>query len=112
LRSEPITDQSDLVHEFRAGLKDAGFVDRENVAVEVNSSEGQVAKLPGLVADRIRKPVAVIVGNIAPAQAAKTAITTVPLFLSSGMIPSYSASCRALIDRAATSLASSSSAAW
>ena len=79
LRSEPITDQSDLVREFRAGLKDAGFVDGENVAIELQSAEGQVAKLPGLVADMIRKPVAVIVGNIAAAQAAKTATTTVPI---------------------------------
>ena len=79
LRSEPITDQSDLVREFRAGLKAVGFVDGENVVVEIRSADGQVAKLPGLVADMIRKPVAVIVGNIAPAQVAKTATTTVPI---------------------------------
>jgi hypothetical protein len=46
LRSEPITDQSDLVREFRAGLKDAGFVDGENVALEIQSAEGQVASCP------------------------------------------------------------------
>jgi putative ABC transport system substrate-binding protein len=79
LRSEPVTDQSDLARELRAGLKDAGFVDGENVAVEIQSAEGQVANLPGLVADMIRKPVAVIVGNIASAQAAKGATTTVPI---------------------------------
>lgn len=87
LRSEPITDQSDLVREFRAGLKDAGFVDGENVAVEIHSAEGQVAKLPGLVADMIRKPVAVIIGNIAAAQAAKSATTTVPIIFVVGADP-------------------------
>ena len=79
LRSEPLTIQSDLVSEFRAGLKDAGYVEGENVTVEYQSADGQVAKLPGLVADMIRRPVAVIVGNIAPAQAAKSATTTVPI---------------------------------
>jgi putative ABC transport system substrate-binding protein len=87
LRSEPITDQSDLVREFRAGLKDAGFVDGENVAVEIQSAEGQVAKLPGLVAGMIRKPVAVIIGNIAAAQAAKSATTTVPIIFVVGNDP-------------------------
>lgn len=79
LRSEPITEQSDLVREFRAGLKDAGFVDGENVTVDIQSADGQVTKLPGLVADMIHKPVAVIVGNIASVQAAKSATTTVPI---------------------------------
>ena len=79
LRSEPLTIQSDLVREFRAGLKDAGYVEGENVTVEYQSADGQVAKLPGFVADMIRRPVAVIVGNIAPAQAAKSATTTVPI---------------------------------
>jgi putative ABC transport system substrate-binding protein len=87
LRSEPITDQSDLAREFRAGLKEAGFVDGENVAVEIRSVEGQVGNLPGLVADMIRKPVAVIVGNIAPAQVAKTATTTVPIVFVVGNDP-------------------------
>lgn len=79
LRSEPITDQSELVREFRAGLKGAGFVDGENVAIELQSAEGQVVRLPDLVADMTRKPVAVIVGNIAVAQAAKAATTSVPI---------------------------------
>jgi putative ABC transport system substrate-binding protein len=79
LRSEPLSNQSDLVREFRAGLKDAGYVEGENVTVEYQSAEGQVAKLPGLVADMIHRPVAVIVGNIAPAQAAKSATTTLPI---------------------------------
>src|SRR6202051_4790099 len=77
--TEPLTSQSELVREFRAGLKEAGYVEGENVTVEYQSAEGQVANLPGLVADMIRRPVAVIVGNIAPAQAAKSATTTVPI---------------------------------
>ena len=87
LQSEPITDQSELAREFRAGLNAAGFVDGKNVAIEIRSAEGEVGKLPGLVADMIRKPVAVIVGNIAPALAAKSATTTVPIVFVVGNDP-------------------------
>jgi putative ABC transport system substrate-binding protein len=75
------------VRELRSGLKGAGFVDGENVVVEIRSAEGHVARLPGLVADMIRQPVAVIVGNIAAAQAAKSATTTVPIIFVVGNDP-------------------------
>jgi putative ABC transport system substrate-binding protein len=76
-----------LVTAFRQGLKEAGFVEGQNVAIEFRSAEGQKDRLPALVADVIRRPVAVIVGNIAPTLAAKAATTTVPIIFATGSDP-------------------------
>ena len=73
LRSTSLAEATHLVTAFRQGLKEAGFVEGQNVAIEFRSAEGQNDRLPALVADIIRRPVAVIVGNIAPALAAKAA---------------------------------------
>jgi hypothetical protein len=67
---------ADIVTAFRQGLKEAGFVEGLNVTIEYRSAEGQADRLPGLVANLIRQPVAVIVGNTPSALAAKAATTT------------------------------------
>ena len=69
---------ADIVTAFRQGLKEAGFVEGLNVTIEYRSAEGQADRLPGLVANLIRQPVAVIVGNTPSALAAKAATTTAP----------------------------------
>ncbi len=87
LRSSSLADATHLVTAFRQGLKEAGFVEGESVAVEFRSGENQTDRLPALVADLIRRPVAVIVGDIISAIAVKAATTTVPIVFATGADP-------------------------
>ena len=64
---------------FHQGLKEAGFIEGQNVAIEYHPAEDQTDGLPLLVADLLRRQVALIVGNTPAALAAKAATTTVPI---------------------------------
>jgi putative tryptophan/tyrosine transport system substrate-binding protein len=70
---------------FLQGLKEAGFIEGQNVAIEYRSD--QTDRLPLLVADLLRRQVALIVGNTPAALAAKAATTTVPIVFASGGDP-------------------------
>src|SRR5262249_47280229 len=70
----------DRVQSFRAGLKETGFVEGENVVVEYRGANDQVERLPALVADLVRRRVAVILTLGPPATfAAKEAMATIPI---------------------------------
>ena len=84
LRGSSIDRSTHLVTVFRRGLKEAGFVEGQNVAIEYRSAEGESDRLPALAADLVRRPVAIIVatGGSAPALAAKAASARIPIVAS------------------------------
>jgi putative ABC transport system substrate-binding protein len=87
LRSEPLGDAMHLVAAFRAGLKETGFTEDQNVIIELRSAEGHVDRLTALVAELIHRPVAVIVANSLAAVAAVTATSRVPIVFATGTDP-------------------------
>jgi putative ABC transport system substrate-binding protein len=87
LRSATIDDAKQLVSAFALGLKEAGFVEGQNVTIEYRAADGQLDRLPAIATELIRRPVAVIAGDAGAMLAAKAVTKTVPLVFAVGGDP-------------------------
>ena len=88
LGSRSPDDSAALVAAFRIGLSETAFVEGQNVTVEYNWLEGKYDRLPALMADLVRRQVAVIATpGTTPTLAAKAATAKIPIVFGVGEDP-------------------------
>src|SRR6516165_6898429 len=76
-----------MVAAFRQGLKEAGYLEGQNVAVEYRWAEGQYDRVPVIALELVGRQVAVIVANTPGVLALKAAITTTPIVFTTATDP-------------------------
>jgi len=89
LNSGSPNERAHLVEAFRTGLKEGGYIDGKNLAIEYRWAEGKSDLLPKLASELVERKVAVIVatGSLAPAMAAKSATKTIPIIFTGAEDP-------------------------
>jgi putative ABC transport system substrate-binding protein len=87
LNSRAAGDDPHLLAAFRQGLKEAGYVEGQNVAIEYRFANNQDERLPALAADLVGRHVDVITANGLAAQKAKAATATIPIVFTAGFDP-------------------------
>ena len=76
-----------IVAGFRQGLRETGYVEGQSVAIEFRSAEDDDARLQAIIAELVRRPVAVLVTNSTAARLTKAATTTIPIVVATGSDP-------------------------
>jgi putative ABC transport system substrate-binding protein len=88
LRSTSALDSADLLAAMRQGLRQAGYTEGQNIAMEYRWGDGQNDRLPALAADLVSRRVTVLVAaNLAAMVAAKAATATIPIVFVTGDDP-------------------------
>ena len=89
LGSQSAAEWAHLVAAFREGLREIGYVEGQNAAIEYRWAEGHYDRLPQLAEDLVRRNVGAIfaAGSPAPALAAKAATATIPIVFANGADP-------------------------
>ena len=88
LGSSSAADRTRLVTAFRQGIRESGYVEGQNVAIEYRWAQDQYDRLPDLAADLVRRQVTVIAAHDTPSSiVAKAATTTIPIVFASGGDP-------------------------
>jgi putative ABC transport system substrate-binding protein len=75
------------VARFRQGLKETGYVEGQNVAIEFRWADGQYDRVPAMAAELLRRQVTVIVANTPGLMAVKATTTTIPIVFTAAADP-------------------------
>jgi hypothetical protein len=88
LGSSSPANRARLVTAFRQGIRETGYVEGQNVAIEYRWAQDQADRLPDLAADLVRRQVTVIAAHDTPSSiVAKAATTTIPIVFAGGADP-------------------------
>ena len=100
----PAAASATRIEGLRQGLRELGYIEGQNIAIEWRYADSQADRLPGLAAELVRLNVDVIVAaGVEPTRAAKQATTTIPIVMGKVAIPLGSGSSPVWRDQGGTS---------